>query len=607
MKWPLCIWVGLALTCWGGGAAGEVQVPDWAKHAVWYQIFPERFRNGDPANDPQLADLEGAWPHFLDTPWQVHPWTSDWYAVQSWEQTNGRGLWPNIQRRRYGGDLQGILDQLDYLQDLGINAIYLNPVFAAPSLHKYDAMTYHHVDPTFGPDRAGDLKRMAEEQPGDYTNWVWTAADQLLVKLVAECHARGMRVILDGVFNHLGLRSWPFEDVKKNQRASPYADWFTIRSWDQPAAGSTFDYEGWLGVRELPELREDENGLVAGPRDYIYAITRRWMDPNGDGDPADGIDGWRLDVAFCVGHPFWKAWRQHVKAINPQAYLVAEVVEPPENLKRYLAGDEFDAVMNYNFAFACDEFLLARRPISAQRFDRLLRELREAFDPAIAYAQFNLFGSHDTARLATHARNAGRLNYRDWSSYHGQAKPESGILDPRAPDAIAVQRQQLVAFLQMTYVGAPVIYYGDEVGMWGPNEPCCRKPMLWPDLAFADEAWNPDGTPRVPPDPVRPEADLRAYYRKLIHLRREHAALREGTFRTAFCADQRGYGFWRETAGESLLVALNASDELIEVRIEAAGTYRDLLDPDYRVTAHEGALPLALPPVRGRILMAEQP
>lgn len=155
-------------------------VPDWAKGIVWYQIFPERFWNGDPGNDPRLEDQAGAWPHDQSPPWQIHPWTADWYELQPYERANGQSLWHNLQRRRYGGDLQGIIDRLDYLQDLDVDALYLNPVFSAPSSHKYDGAAYHHVDPTFGPDPEGDRALMAQENPADPATWVWTAADKLL-------------------------------------------------------------------------------------------------------------------------------------------------------------------------------------------------------------------------------------------------------------------------------------------------------------------------------------------------------------------------------------------------------------------------------------------
>ena len=173
----------------------EIQTPDWVKDAVFYQIFPDRFWNGDPGNDPTLESLRYSYPHDYSFPWQVHPWTAEWYALQPYERAAGLGLWPSIQRRRYGGDLQGVLDKLDYLQDLGVNALYLNPVFDAASLHKYDARNYHHIDRNFGPDPRGDEARIAAEDPTDPVTWGWTAADSFFLALVREVHRRGMRII----------------------------------------------------------------------------------------------------------------------------------------------------------------------------------------------------------------------------------------------------------------------------------------------------------------------------------------------------------------------------------------------------------------------------
>ena len=300
--------------------------PDWVPDAVFYQIFPERFRNGDPANDPTLASLKGSYPHDNTSAWSVSPWGADWYKLQPWETANGKGFYFNAQRRRNGGDLQGIIDKLDYLVDLGINAIYLNPVFESHSLHKYDTESYFHIDNNFGPDPQGDRKIMARENPAKPATWRWTAADKLFLKFIKLAHQRGIRVIIDGVFNHVGLRFWAFQDVRKNGQKSAYKNWFTIRSWDDPETEQDeFEYTGWVGVRELPELREDDDGLVPPIRAHIFAAVKRWMDPNGDGDPSDGIDGWRLDVAEMVHHNFWKDFRTHVKKINQNAYITAEI------------------------------------------------------------------------------------------------------------------------------------------------------------------------------------------------------------------------------------------------------------------------------------------
>ena len=591
-----------------GEGSGSVEfVPQWAKHAVWYQIFPERFRNGDASNDPTKDDIAGAFPDEPDLPWQVNPWTADWYKRQPWE-TSGRWAFHDlIQRRRYGGDLQGAIDKLGYLQELGVNAIYLNPVFDSPSAHKYDAISYHHIDPNFGPDPKGDRDLIAREQPGDPRTWVWTSADKLALRLVHEAHARSMRVIFDGVFNHMGARSWAFQDVVKNQQSSACADWFSVKSWRDESKGTEFDFDGWFGHKTLPEFREDAEGIVAGPRDYIFAATRRWMDPDGDGDASDGIDGWRLDVAFCVGHPFWKKWRRLVKGINPQAYLTAELIEPVDGLKPYLQGDEFDAVMNYNFAFACsDYFADEKKRIATSEFDRRLRELREAFPQGVAEVQQNLFGSHDTDRLGSHIVNRDKVHAADWNKYFGFSKAQSGQYDTRKPTEDEMESQKLFAVMQMTYVGAPMIYYGDEVSMWGANDPDCRKPMVWEDLVYEAEATLPDGTKKARPDKVAVNRGLFEHYRRLIALRNEHEALRVGSFETLLTDDAREiYAFRRKSGGDEVVVVLNNSREPREVALSLEGAWKDQWNKRQPVSDESGKLSVTLP-ARGAAILAKR-
>lgn len=590
-------------------SSGADWVPSWARTAVWYQIFPERFRNGDPKNDPRVEDLAGAYPHDIASPWQVHPWTSDWYELQPYERQNGRGIWDNIQHRRYGGDLQGILDRLDYLQRLGITALYLNPIFFAPSSHKYDGNSYHHVDPTFGPDPAGDLKLLAAESPADPKTWRWTAADRLFLRLVADIHRRGMRLILDGVFNHLGTRSWPFQDLVRNGKASPFREWFTVTDWDRPGPlGIPFQYKGWFNVAELPELRQDENGTVPGPRDYIFAITRRWMDPDGDGNPADGIDGWRLDVAFCIRHPFWKAWRGLVKSINPQAYLVAEVVDTPAATAPYLQGDEFDAVMNYNFTFACWRFFIdGPHRLSAREFDELLSALREAYPPCVSGVLQNLLDSHDSTRAASRIVNGQTCHFENWADFFGKTKGDNPAYDTRKPTATERQIQRLMVAFQMTYLGAPMVYYGDEAGMWGANDPCCRKPMVWDDLRYAPEAARPDGTRREKGDAVAFDRELFEYYRRLIRLRREHPALQTGDFTTLQAGDSGVYAFSRSTGEERIVVVLNMDPVARVVVLNGLdGRFRELLGNGAGTTigTRDGTLTLTAAARSARILQA---
>lgn len=557
-------------------------VPEWAKNAVWYQIFPDRFRNGDLSNDPQLKDIKGSYPHDNTSPWEIHPCGSDWYKMQEWEKETGKDIWFNLQRRRYGGDLAGIIKKLDYLKELGINAIYLNPVFQSPSLHKYDGSTYHHIDPNFGPDPEGDLKLIASEKFNDPSTWVWTSADKLFLELIREVHKRDMRIIIDGVFNHMGLNSPAFIDVQKNQEKSEYADWFKINSFRNEEKGTDFNYSGWFGVKELPELNQDENGITPSPKKYIFDITRRWMDPEGNGDISKGIDGWRLDVAYMVKHNFWKDWRKHVKSINPEAYITAEIIEPVEYNKPYLAGDEFDAVMNYNFAFACEEFFINEKDntISPSQFDEKLKTLREAYPECVSYVQQNLFDSHDTNRLLSHIKNKNIGHYREWGTYFPASQASNPEYDVSAPGKYDITIMKLMVLFQMTYVGAPMIYYGDEIGMWGANDPCCRKPMIWDDIEYEPEQYNPDQSLRDTADKVAPDLQLYKYYRNLIFVRNSFPAFRTGKYKTVVTDDENNiFAFERYDDNSKFLVIINNSDKTQKFTPDIpAGKYKEYLN-----------------------------
>lgn len=544
-------------------------VPLWAKGAVWYQIFPERFRNGDPGNDPRVTDIAGSWPHEKPDEWHVSEWTGDWYRLQEWETQGDRGFYYRVQQRRYGGDLQGVLDRLDYLKDLGINAIYFNPVFESPSLHKYDATMYHHIDNNFGPDPDGDRRIWESENPADPATWHWTSADRLFLQVVDEAHKRGIRVIIDGVFNHVGMTFWAFLDVKKKGRASAYKDWFIIKQWDDPSTtDNEFDYAGWYGVRELPEIREDEDGIVSGPREHIRHIVRRWMDPNGDGDPGDGIDGWRLDVAEMVAIPFWRTFRQWVREINPEAYLVGEVwwedwkENRMFNAAPWLQGDVFDAVMNYRWAREAVNFFIAQKnKITPSEFMRRLAALRADYPTENNYALMNLMDSHDTDRLSSHIVNV------DASYDKHVGVNDNRSYSVRKPDAEEINTQKLVALFQMTCLGAPGIYYGTETGMWGADDPDCRKPMLWPDMQYADEVSHPFGAGR-PADKNAFNDELFLHYQTLIRVRTANQALSLGTWETLEADDEKDLiAFLRSYGDNHVLVIINNSREEQDVAL----------------------------------------
>ncbi len=571
-------------------------VPSWARDAVWYQIFPERFRNGDPANDPRLEDInEGTIPG-----WSIKAWGSDWYAMDEWERAKYGKVFPSIFRRRYGGDLKGILEKLDYLESLGVNAIYLNPVFRSPSLHKYDGSCFHHIEETFGPDPEGDRRMIAAaNETEDPSTWVWTSADRLFLSLVREVHRRGMRLIIDGVFNHSGRTFFAFQDLLENRQSSRYTSWYTIERWDDSLADG-FKYKGWFGIRDLPEFRRDANGVDPTYRRYVYDITRRWMAP--EGRVEDGVDGWRLDVAFCLPHGFWKDWRRHVKSINPEAYITGEVVEiAPE----YLRGDEFDGLMNYPFAYAAVEFFVDRAGrIPPSVFDRKLRELREAYPPEITSVMQNLYSSHDCSRLSSIIVNPD-MNFRDFGGHFNRSKVENtrSYRIDRGDAADAATHRLMVTF-QMTYPGAPMVYYGNEAGMTGANDPDCRKPMLWEDLTYEDEVVHPhEGMTRTR-ERNAVDRDLVDHYRRMIRLRRDHAALRRGTYETVLVDDERSlYAFARAYAGERIVVVINGGTTEQEAVVPAPGSAEDLLGDGARTRPVDGTVSVRVPPRDARILL----
>jgi glycosidase len=496
----------------------DFKTPDWARDAVWYQIMLDRFANGDEMNDPP----------------NTRPWTSAWRATSPWETEGGQTFWEwAVFNRHYGGDLEGLRARMPYLKALGVNAIYLNPVFEASTHHKYDATTFVHIDDNFG--TKGDAQMSsANEDLLDPSTWGFNQSDRLFLEVLRELKANGFRVIVDGVFNHVGDTHVAFTDVRARGKESPYADWFEIESFEP------FKYRGWAGFGQLPEFAKTATGFKSDAvRDHVFAVTRRWMDPNGDGDPSDGIDGWRLDVPNEVPVEFWREWRTVVKKTNPDAYIVGEIWKRAD---KWLDGRSFDAVMNYQFAMPVVQWVSGE--IKPSELDRRLQAVRLAYPEQSTVVLQNLLASHDTDRLVSMIMNPGRgydraNSERPGSAYNG-AKPSDE----------AYRRALLAVAAQMTYVGAPMIWYGDEVGMWGSDDPFCRKPMLWADLP-----------PNADPEERIREGHLEAY-RALIALRRSSEALRRGAFKTLVADDARNLWVFERTLGdERVVVALNGSCE----------------------------------------------
>ena len=430
-----------------------VLTPEWVKDAVFYHIFPDRFATSRRVEKP--TNLE---------PWEAPPTTHGFK----------------------GGDLLGVVDHLDYLTDLGVDALYCCPIFQSTANHRYHTHDYYQVDPLLGGN----------------------AAFKVLLDAV---HRRGMRLILDGVFNHASRGLYQFNHLLENGQASPYLDWFPgptfpLHAYDD---GGPAGYQAWWGLKALPTF----NHANPQVRAFLLGVAEYWIE--------QGIDGWRLDVPSEIDDDtFWRAFRHRVKAKNPDAYLVGEIWHRAD---RWLVGDQFDAVMNYQFTRACYGFFVdldeTTRPLThghsygaidrcdARQFAQRLEALLAWYPSAIASAQLNLLGSHDTARFLTIAKG----------------------------DTSAVK---LAYLTMMTYPGAPMIYYGDEVGMEGGRDPDCRRAMLW--------------------DPARWHHDLRAAVQRYIALRKKYAPVwRDGAYVPLY-AQGMVYVFARQSDRHTVVVGLNA-------------------------------------------------
>lgn len=413
------------------------KTPAWVRDAVFYQIFPERFYNGDQSNDPENLELWGDKPE------------KDSF---------------------FGGDLEGIIKKLDYIEKLGINAIYLTPIFKSASNHKYNIDDYYQIDRYFG-----DLE---------------TAK-----KLVAEAHRRNIRVVLDAVFNHCGFDFFAFKDVREKGEKSPYIDWFEIEDFPvqttPPVNYKTFANN----VVNMPKLN------TANPevKEYLLEVAKYWL-------KEIDIDGWRLDVADEVDHQFWREFRKCVKEVKSEAYIVGEAWH---DAQEWLQGDQFDAVMNYRFTDAVLDFF-AKRKIGPDRFNNLLVKNRMIYPETVNYVMLNLLDSHDTPRLL--------------HLFTGNIK-----------------RMKLAILFQMTYLGVPMIYYGDEIGLdGGDDDSDNRRCMIW--------------------ESEKQNNDLLEYYKKLINIRKRFNALRQGGIQTVIKDDVTNlYGFKRTINGESLVIILNNS------------------------------------------------
>jgi cyclomaltodextrinase len=583
----------LAVTVFAAGCAREEEsgpesepeltdVPEWAQEAIWYQIFVERFRDGDSENQPTLESIDGSWPHTKPDTWQPTRWTQDWYEMEDWAVDSGKDFYRTVHMRRYGGDLQGVLDKLDYLEDLGINAIYFNPLNDSPSLHKYDARSYHHIDVHFGPDPEGDMELIAGEDPTDPDTWVWTSADKLFLEVIEQARARGIRVVMDYSWNHTGVTFWAWQDILENQQESRFADWYNIDSFETDT--TSFSYEGWAGVPELPQFRRYDSveefrhgdlfpgnfhpDLVA----HIHAVTERWMAP--DGDVSRGIDGFRLDVAELIPAGFWREYREFVRNINPDAYLIGELwwevwPERMMDATEWLQGDVFDAIMNYRWYHPTRMWIGGAQPgiETPSEYVAHLDSISAGVRDEVLRAQMNLGASHDTPRLSTSIYNQGQYKYR----VNPRENPDYKV---HRPDERTWRDVRMLLAQQFTWVGSPQIWMGDELGMWGADDPDNRKPLIWPDLDFDDEVAHPLGLEKRR-DRVEADMELHSYYRKLIHMRRDNPVFAWGDLNYVLTDDRRNVLAYERTLDDDYaLVIINNSSQPADIELNLPASAR---------------------------------
>lgn len=497
-----------------------IDTPKWVQDAVFYQIFPDRFARSERVSKAGLN-------------------------IEDWDS-------PPSHFGFKGGDLLGVAEHLDYLQDLGITAIYFTPIFSSASNHRYHTYDYFHVDPLLGGNSA-------------------------LRELLDEAHRRNIRVVLDGVFNHASRGFWQFHHTIETGAGSPYVNWFhfdperlqgkrhfaAYPGPEEQAAllrgeGSltALGYQAWWNLPALPKFNTSHPAV----REFLFSVAEEWI--------KFGIDGWRLDVPGEINDDsFWQEFRRRVRALNPDAYIVGEIWH---EARRWLQGDQFDAVMNYLVTSACLGFFPGKnlnlavvhesgsfkrmvRPLEANEFADQIDAVLGLYAPEVTRVQLNLLDSHDTPRFLSCA---------------------SGDLPSL----------RLAMMFMFTYPGAPCIFYGDEIGLDGRHDPECRRSFPWDQ-----NKWN---------------RDLREYTRSLIALRKAHPALRSTDFRRLYSANGV-YAYGRKADQESIVVALNAADEGREIELEAltAGSGKpSVLFGQAEIRVEAGRMRWKIPPRAGAVV-----
>lgn len=647
-------------------------VPNWAKEAIWYNIFPDRFYNGNHYNDPIFNEFgpEAFKPNILheqnfveEYKWEKsnnvishfdrNRWTSDFREQTIWEKLGEREIDYSLKyARMYGGDLQGIKEKIPYMKELGINAVWLNPVFFSYQNHKYGANDFRHISPDFGTIKtsgethgveinrnnkygnksyvdvlgnkattSSELKLLEVNLKGenrgkngygeteDPATWVWTESDLIMVDLIKEFHKNGIRVIFDGVFNHSSSEHWTFNMVLADGENSKYKDWYKFTDFgqhvqitDDMSDEQAFEtlianrkrtiYNAWGGFDSLPEF----NTFNQEYKEYIFNITRKWMcGPDGKESENwmedDGIDGWRLDVPNCLENQnFWNEWREVVKGSKKDSYITAELWGNASG--DINGGNKFDTVMNYEWLKTVIGFFInqsreggVRYKLKAQDFFNELREKRTWYPYQALQASQNLNGSHDTDRL--YSRIVNDVVGRNLEEGKQLEKGYNGIRPDLAsnyhPNTTIDWRNspikpkdilKLISIFQMTYIGAPMLFYGDEVGMWGATDPYCRKPMLWKEFLYDDEK-NPSHINQNEVYSQKVDSDLFEWYKKLIRIRLENKTLIYGKFREVFADNERDViAYERVIEDQSIIVVINNSFNSWE-NVEFETNYQD--------------------------------
>ena len=513
--------------------------PDWAKGAVIYQIYTDRFYNGDPENDVETREYF----YIGDYSSKVTDWNKYPAAM---------GV-----REFYGGDLQGVIDKLDYLQDLGVEVLYFNPLFVSPSNHKYDIQDYDYIDPHFGKivEDGGELLSPGEKSNKKATKYQkrttsfanLEASNELFIKLVEELHRRGMKIILDGVFNHCGsFNKWMDRECiyerKKGyapgayiSRESPYHDYFRFFSDEEKDWPYNGKYDGWWGHDTLPKLNYEESVKL---ENYILNMGRKWV------SPPYNVDGWRLDVAADLGrsneynHQFWKKFREVVKNANPDAIILAEHYGDP---REWLGGDEWDTVMNYDAFMEPITWFLTGMEKHSDEMREELRGNAGNFTRAMTYHMANMM----VPSLLT---SMNELSNHDHSRFLTRTNHMVGRVAELGPEAAnefvnpAVMREA-VAF-QMTWIGAPTVYYGDEAGVCGFTDPDNRRTYPW----------------------GHEDQQMLGFHKEMIRIHKEHEALRTGAVVMLHC-EKNILAYGRFTEEEQIIVILNNRSELAEVTV----------------------------------------